>query len=145
MPTGRPRKPIQAKILDGSYREDRDGPIPPATGSPPESPAGLHGEALAFWGRVVPDLIERGVVAGSDTTALVLMCEWWALYRRLRDSLPPEGSLAGQTQTITQMAIATDKFDRLASRFGLNPSDRARLRLPPPGAAKTGKARFFKD
>jgi hypothetical protein len=29
------------------------------------------------------------------------------------------------------LAIAQDKFDRIAARFGLSPMDRSRLRTPP--------------
>ncbi len=146
MPGGRPRKPTSAKILDGTFRADRDGPadsVVPAPGSP-VAPASLQGEALAFWNQIVPDLVARGVAAACDAPTLGYLCEWWSLYRRLYDSLPPEGSLAGCTQTITQMAIATDKFDRLASKYGLNPSDRAKLRIAPAKDSGSGKKRPYK-
>lgn len=133
MPGGRPRKPVQAKILAGTYRADRDGDpasLVRAAGSP-VAPAHLSGEALAFWGRIVPGLVASGVAAACDGPALTAMCEWWARYRRYSEALDAAPADGDAYQLLVMVGISTTNFDRLASRFGLTPSDRAKLRTEP--------------
>lgn len=134
MPGGRPRKPTAAKILDGTYRPDRDGSpeqVVSAAGSP-EPPPELQGDALAFWRRVIPGLCERNCAAVCDASALAMMCEWWARYRRYSEALDAMIPTDKGTYQMTVLCgIATTNFDKLAARFGLTPSDRAKLRADP--------------
>lgn len=137
MPGGRPRKPTAIKILEGTFRADRDGAAA-AVPEPEGQPSSLHlgGEALEFWGRITPGLVARGVAKACDSEALVMLAEWWARGRECSRALE---SLAvnekGAYQLLVMCGIATTHFDRLASRFGLTPSDRARLRIEPAGVA----------
>jgi P27 family predicted phage terminase small subunit len=127
----RPRKPDEQHILAGTWRADRHGD--PATQIPadgePAPPAHLAGEALALWQAVVPGLVSAGVARARDTAALTMLCEWWARYRRCSealDGLDPAGAAA--SKLMVSAAIASDKFNALAARFGLTPADRAKLR-----------------
>lgn len=131
---------MQAKILAGTFRQDRDGDPSSAVraGGAPEPPAHLAGEALAFWQQVVPGLVSSGVAAACDSSALAMMCEWWQRYRQFSDAL--DAALVSKIPTYQltlQVGIATTNFDRLASRFGLTPSDRARLKIAPKATAST--------
>ncbi len=130
---GRPRKPVAAKILAGTFRPDRDGD--PASqvqaAGVPEAPAHLDGEARACWDRIVPGLAASGVAAACDANALTAMCEWWALYRRLADALVAAPADRTICQLTTAAAIANDKWAAMAGRFGLTPSDRAKLKAEP--------------
>jgi P27 family predicted phage terminase small subunit len=142
MPGGRPRKPIALKILDGTYRADRDGPAGASVpaGGAPEPPPDLAGEARAFWGQVVPGLCARGVAAACDAPALACMCQWWARYRRFGEMLDQSaGAPAEEAPTpanlyrlVLNTGIAWSNFDKIACRFGLTPADRAKLRVSPP-------------
>lgn len=131
---------MRAKILAGTFRQDRDGDPSSAVqaGGVPEPPAHLADEALAFWQQVVPGLVSSGVAAACDSSALAMMCEWWARYRAFSSML--DAAIAAQMQTyqlVLQVGIATTNFDRLAARFGLTPSDRARLKIAPKATAST--------
>jgi len=138
MVLGRPRKPLEAKILAGTFRADRDGPegaTPPATGAPTK-PAWLTGEAEALWNQVVPGM---GYVGERDSAALLAMCEQWGLYRATMWMMthtaaggPRKRPLTGKELRLLQIVAdnALKHFENLAGRFGLTAADRARLRLP---------------
>jgi P27 family predicted phage terminase small subunit len=126
------------KLLKGTYRPDRDGPAADAlqaTGTP-ALPEYLRGEPLAVWKVVVPDLVAQGVAGAWDTAALVSMCEWWGVYRRNMDALEKaEVGLKTAKVLLAAASEASRQFQALAGRFGLTPSDRARLRVAPPKQA----------
>lgn len=44
----------------------------------PDCPAWLDAEAQAEWARVVPELVEAGVLARVDRAALAAYCQSWA-------------------------------------------------------------------
>jgi P27 family predicted phage terminase small subunit len=138
---GRPRQPDELKILRGTFRADRDGDpaeAVPASGAP-KPPTHLKGDGLKFWKQVVPGLVESGVAKACDAPALAMMCEWWARYRKLSmllDEDAPENNPVAQVlkekqeyQRLVMLGIAWTNFDKVAARFGLTPSDRAKLRL----------------
>lgn len=135
MPGGRPRKPDELKILDGTFRADKDGDpavLVPGDGEP-VPPGHLKGEALTFWKQIVLQLLKMGVAKVSDSAELAAMCEWHARYLRVSralDRCPVTGAGSGKlSQLLVSASIAWDKFDRIACRFGLTPSDRAKLRV----------------
>lgn len=129
----RPRKPVEQHIIDGTYRKDRHGPAPqpdPDGGDdlgPPVKPRSLTGEAGKIWDQLARQL--TGVLRARDTLLLVEMCRWWAELKRvqgaLKKSRPGE---KGYNQLLIGAGICSDKLDKLASRFGLTPADRAKLR-----------------
>ena len=131
MPRGRPPKPTQAHILAGTFREDRHGNAPPSTGAP-EIPAHLTGEAAKHWAAVVPGLVAQRIAGESDAPALAMLCEWYAVWldgmKALR--LATAGTLEA-SRAISVTAQAAHNWQTLASRFGLTPADRARLRVEP--------------
>ncbi len=140
---GRPRKPITVKILEGTFRADRD--TAHLLGLPvgePKPPAHLAGVPLDLWQQIIPGLISRGFVSACDDTALSLMVEWLAKYRRYSDaadSMPIDDK--GLYQMTLLAGIAATNFDRFASRFGLTPADRSRLKVDPATAPRKVAAR----
>ena len=68
---GRPKKPPELKILEGTFRADRDGdPSDQVQASGlPARPRGLKGEAKKFWDAVVPLLTAAGVAAAQPAPA----------------------------------------------------------------------------
>jgi P27 family predicted phage terminase small subunit len=133
MPRGRPKKPDDLKILDGTWRRDRDGKPEErvqAEGEP-VPPSHLKGESLSFWKHVVPGLIKSGVAKEADAPELAMMCEWWGRYRRYSRMLDRmKNNDKNLYQTTILCGIACTNFDKVASKFGLTPSDRAKLRVP---------------
>ncbi len=135
MPT--PRKSLEQHIKDGTYRRDRHGPRPeeiartpvservvPAN---PERPEDLTGVAGEVWDKLIGLLGEA--VHDRDRPLLAELCRWWAELKRvqtaLAESAPGE---KGYNQLLIAGGICSDKLDKLASRFGLTPADRAKLK-----------------
>lgn len=124
---GRPRKPLAAHLLDGTYRADRHGA---ATADPfdgePKRPRNLTGDARKFWDCTVRELIAKGIVKAVDAPALELLADLWARYRvasRLLDASPTD------KEARQAVVVFAAEFGKLAARFGLTPSDRQRLDL----------------
>ena len=131
---GRNRKPIGCHLADGTFRADRHasrlGSEPIADGDPVR-PRGLDPTAKKLWDAVVPELVAMGVVAKIDSTMLAEMCRWYSRYRQTA-SMPN----ADYRQTVLTV-MAWKSFSQLAGKFGLTPSDRAKL--------KAGGAAFDDD
>ena len=131
---GRLPKPLEQHEIDGTLRPDRHGDaaeIAQASGAP-VMPAAFTGEAKALWLSLVDGLIAAGIAKGADTAALVLLCEWWARYRKLADALDKLDPLADTytyCKLTAQLNTASAAFSSVAARFGLTPADRMRLRV----------------
>ncbi len=135
---GRHRKPVAEHVRDGTYRADRHGPVPepepPAP--PPERPADLAGGAAEFWDRVL--LLIGPTLRPADGPQLVQMCRWWARWVECEAALDAEETpgTVEHSRLIKAAATCSASFDRIASRFGLTPADRAKLRSEAPAQAK---------
>lgn len=124
------RKSIEQHQLDGTYRADRHGALTaddqPAA-APPPMPRGLKPNVAAKWAEAVTLL--SGVVKPRDTALLVELASWLAESADLaehRAGIKPGDK--GYLQYMTARGITTDKLLQLSIRFGLSPSDRAKLR-----------------
>lgn len=130
---GRPRKPIPELLLEGKFRADRHGD--PATqwlpDGEPEMPSWLKGDAKTFWQSVVPALVKRGAATAVDATELAACCYWWAQFRKVSKAIDEIGDPTEKKYySLSQIAgMAWKNFTTAAAKFGLNPSDRAKLRL----------------
>lgn len=136
----RPKKPIEEKVLDGTYRKSRHGPLPEnlekwrqgegdAPG-PPEKPADLDEAAGLMWDRVIAT--RPGSIWPSDGPLLKVFCVWWSLFEKTAVKAAEDLT----AQTFTPLGIATDKVEKLAARFGLTPKDRAALPVVDVGPKK---------
>lgn len=154
--TGRPPKPTNLKVLQGTDRPDRarkNEPKPP-TGA--ECPSWLDREAKKEWKRVAPILERLGLLTVVDTTALAAYCQSYSHWQQAERFLRKNG-MTYTTQTgyarqrpevaISQKALAQVKM--FCSEFGLTPSARARMELPEVpiavSAAKSGGVDAFED
>jgi P27 family predicted phage terminase small subunit len=140
MAKGRPRKPITNLILEGNFRPSRHGDLS-ATWQPdgePIKPDWLTGDGAKLWDALVPQLAARGVATQIDEAELAAACNWWSLYRATWIEL--SSIREKQSTEFYRVAIlasmAWKNFASAAAKFGLNPSDRARLRL---GNGETSK------
>lgn len=133
---GRPRKSIDEHMLKGNYRPSRHGlrpPLPddPGGNVPPSKPADLDHAAGQLWDKFVRLL--AGVLRERDGDVLAELCRWLAELRRIRvvllETVPGE---QGYNQLLVAAGICSDKFDKLAARFGLTPADRTKLRAEGP-------------
>lgn len=93
-------------------------------------PDGMGPDAERMWTEIVQQVPDE-VLSTLDAFALEDCCRWYALsiayHRQLTaDPLDREiGKLA---------AVASQKLLAYASRFGLTPTDRARIKAPPPAS-----------
>jgi P27 family predicted phage terminase small subunit len=137
-------KPTARKQLEGTFRKDRaardEFSLPPGT---PDAPKWLDLEARAEWDRVVPTLVDTGILSKLDggrladyCTAHSLAIEATRIYQRegtVVDS--PQGQKAHPAVVIAKDARAQARH--LAAEFGLTPSGRSRVSVPPkPGESE---------
>ena len=124
----RRRKPVELRLLEGTYRADRHGPIPEAGGSPPIKPRDLAGDAGSIWKRLVAYLAP--VLRESDGPMLAELCWWWAELRRAQAVIAEtKPGASAYLKKLSAVSACSEKVNRLASQFGLTPTDRAKLRF----------------
>jgi len=127
-------KPAILHIADGTHRRDRHGDPAAIVASPgtPERPKELAGDAKKLWDAIVPGLVESGVATERDAVELAEMCQWFKRYKKAAKECD---RTAASNPYYRQLLLATKtawgEFDGIASRFGLTPSDRARLKVEP--------------
>ena len=143
---GRPPKPLSLLKLDGTYTRSRhanriddslfDGK--------PKKANWLAFEAKRFWKWQVEPLIEKGVATEADSATLQAMAQLWARWRwadqQCSECLHDVYDFARWTRVSTSLI---QRFDNLASRFGMTPVDRARLRVQPTEQPDDNEERFF--
>lgn len=132
-PTGRPRKPVALALLHGDAKvhpervNRREPQMPPVL----EPPATLSPSARTLWDQVAPGLIQAGVLRATDVPIFTEWCEGMVLLRLARTLVVRAangGTLkAGEPHPVQQWARTLVVVSALGGRFGLTPSDRARL------------------
>jgi len=111
----------------------------------PKRPASLKGEAKAEWNRIIPLLVDKGVVSEVDRAALIALCQAWADYQDFREAASRlvKGSMDWR-RMVSAKHEAFAEWQSLAQRFGLTPADRPRVKINSPKAKDAeGKSRFF--
>ena len=82
---GRPRKPNDLKLIEGTWRDDRHRPIEgvlKAEGTP-TMPRGMSKDAQECWKQLMGRLSSTGRASAEDLYTLCGLCEWWAEYRKV--------------------------------------------------------------
>lgn len=138
---GPPPKPTALKVLQGNPGgKPLNTQEPQPTRGAPRPPASLRGEALAEWGRIVPELDSLGLLAKVDRAYLVAYCESWAAFDASREILAEQGPLVtGRDGGLVKnpaaqiMKDSADLMLKFGARFGLSPADRVRLVVPMAG------------
>lgn len=140
---GRPAKPTALRILHGDQasRVNLDEPVPGA--AEVIAPDDLTEEARAVWDRLAPDLVRVGVLTPWDVDAFGMLCRELTWYHKARALVDGSNVLiagaAGRLEKNPALAVAHDcetRFNVLAARFGLTPSDRQALKTAVPGASR---------
>ena len=128
----RPRKTSEMLKLAGTYRADRhaDREHEPQADGHRKIPDWLDETAVAFWQRVVPELVAMRVAHAVDTDALAGMSRWYSAWRQADEKLQT-GDGDSYKRSI-EATTAWKNFTALAAKFGLTPADRANLSVPPP-------------
>lgn len=120
---GRPAKPTALLHLSGNLRADRHADRKrepkPALGLP-AAPAWLLPEARAEWDRVCAAYGALGILCALDGAMLATYATMWARFAASEQATPYVSMPASYLSTMAG----------IASRLGLDPSGRTRLRTP---------------
>lgn len=149
--SGRNAKPAVVHLLTGnrSKKSKRDlldeVQNPPVQVEAPEPPDWLDDDAMAEWGRVLPDLLKLGLITRLDRQVLAQYCEAISDYRRwtLKIQELNQSMDRGDVQTYRTGAKdlsiwrklrndAERRADAAGAKFGFNPLARRNLRAQSP-------------
>jgi len=137
---GRKPKPTWLKDVSGNpgKRSQNKNEPKPARATSHRAPAGLSPEAKKHWAIVAKQLADVGILTNLDKSALVVYCEAWARWRIATDHVHAEGMLVtqpgGYLAQNPYLSIANKAFDHLQKlmvEFGMTPSSRTRIEVPP--------------
>lgn len=119
---GRPPKPTALKLLQGNPGKRRipKGEPKPKIGA--EAPAWLGKRARKFWDNLAPQLVGIRVLTEVDAQALAVLCTLLVEFQMK--------ARAGQTSVTLASEIRA-----YLGRFGMTPSDRAKVQVVPEGEA----------
>jgi len=114
----------------------------PKFGAPP-MPSGLSRYAKQAWKRMVPILLDMGVLTVADGDALMLYCEAFAQWKQAMTDIKKNGSyLKGKgsrnqdvmidNPSVAERDKAWSNMKSMLTEFGCTPSSRSRLKVEKP-------------
>ncbi len=133
---GRPRKPTEQKIREGTARADRiNANEPTYPTSAPDKPANVaaNPEASAHWDATLAEMLPTRTVSRVFLSALATKCMSWADMVRL--DLDPESSFADRVKA----RICMRQSD---SALGVTPTTVGKVSAAPPAAIKSTLAQL---
>ena len=141
MPRGRPPSPDAINYLKGDPGKRRRYQSTPhaATVAPP-APDYLDDVAKAKWHELVALLLDMGVLAKVDGTALVMCCEAWSRYRQASDAVIQYGVISPHYKVLAKAIVDNWTIvNKCLIEFGCTPAARARMKVQPREEAKKSK------
>lgn len=145
---GRPRIPKVQKVLQGTFRQDRNPKEemePPLLTDPPSPPTSLNTEGRKFWKQYLARLSPTGVLTTVDLGAFEIVAQTYgqwkeaeaAIYRPVSDGHRKKRSLEAYMQErkytrklmpeLVTLEKARDDFFRFAAQFGMTPAFRNKI------------------
>jgi P27 family predicted phage terminase small subunit len=142
------RKPTELKKLEGTFRKDREvqNPIKPTIPLTLAEPTELNEWGVQLWRSIVGDFLPIGLISNVDIGSLLILCNEYGTYCEADDLIKgqglevPEdlyskdGDFIKTIKVINPMLKVRDNafknFNSMCSKFGITPSDRARLNAP---------------
>lgn len=117
---GRPRKPTAVLKTQGTARKDRHAKRHDLEmgGELPQPPDFLNDIARVEWLRVCTIGKYSKALSPADRGPLTLYCLLWSEIQA--------SATAGQEMQASRLAL----FSNLAGKFGMNPSERAKIQMP---------------
>jgi P27 family predicted phage terminase small subunit len=91
----------------------------------PSAPKPLSAYARAEWKRIMPGLIERGIITRGDLGGVEDYCRARGLVREIEDTLRASGEIDMKLCRLQDKAMQTAR--QLAAEYGLSPVSRARV------------------
>jgi len=132
---GRPRKPAQTKIIQGTFQKSRN-PKDEAHFSSldklPAAPKTLNKHAKRLWDYGA-ELVYAGVITKPDVIAFEMCCEVYGRYKIYQEYIDKnpiknvEGAQGGRSAQAQQMNADLSACEKMMSQFGLTPASRNRF------------------
>lgn len=156
----RRRKPTELKVLEGTYRPDRDhgrNSPKPAPGMPDLPEGWADGapwgeEAVEEFYRLGPGLVEMGLLSPAYRAAFLLYCDAWGRFVHYRQKVGEGGAVQTSESGYEQQRPAVSMLNRAAkdvkgflSLFGLAPSERSRAIVLGGGEAQENAFDEFRE
>lgn len=91
----------------------------------PAAPKQLSDYARTEWKRIMPCLIERGIITRADLGGVEDYCRARGLVREIEDTLRASGEIDMKLCRLQDKAMQTAR--QLAAEYGLSPVSRARV------------------
>lgn len=145
-------KPTAILKLQGSRRANgraHEPELPPATRDM-EPPAILCGHALAEWHRLLPALVDAGVLTCVDRMCLAACCACYGRWVEAEQILREQGHVItttnGNPQINPALSIANEslrQYRAFAIELGLTPSSRSRVRADKPAKGDGGFEQYL--
>lgn len=138
---GRKPTPTALKKLKGNPgKRPLNGAEPVVPPGKPTCPKHIAGEGKKEWARSTKLLAEMGLLSKAEGPALALYCQLYERWVEAEANIKKYGMIIpvgenGALQLSPYVSIANQamaQMQRLLCEFGLTPSSRSRIRLPPP-------------
>lgn len=129
-------KPTALKLLQGNAGKralPKNEPKPPVGA---DRPAHLTREARAVWDEIAPQLTKLRVLTEVDAVALAHLCNLEANRRelvKLKDTLRGKDDLGVRLKVMSEERKLAPQIVAALGRFGMTPSDRAKVSTAGPG------------
>lgn len=134
---GRPRKPLELKLADGTYRRDRDG-LPSTSADAaqvplPKPPTSLKKHGKLAWKRLGETFIALKLLTHNDYETFGLICETFDFEAELDKEISKlssmfisnaKGDIVAHPAVRLRRECLRDRV-KLMRLFGMSPSDRA--------------------
>lgn len=150
-------KPSALKVIQGTFRPDRapaNEPKPEVVA--PEAPKLLTKDARAEWDRLVPQLLELGLLSAIDRDQLAGYCAALAVWAQAERDIKKHGAIIKTPFGLKNNPAVMNRFKawehirRFGALFGLSPADRTRVNAeknqkePKAGREKNPLAKFLR-
>ncbi|GAF74388.1 unnamed protein product, partial [marine sediment metagenome] len=138
-PVARPKKPIEKKKLEGTFRKDREAKepmVPTKFEGIPKPPKQLIKEGMDLWNAAVKELQNLKMLYDVDLPMLVSYCNEMGTYFKMQDIINKKGEtyMDGKNpKTRPEVYIGRNSLKiaiTIASKFGFTPSDRTKIEVP---------------
>lgn len=136
---GPPRKPKAMAELDGNPGKRPYNDIPEPRKGAPKPPHWLKDEALAEWGRIVPELEAIGMLSVVDRAALTAYVSAWATFVEATKDIEQRGVVVPSARdddgmvknpSVQMQRDALAQIKTWCIEFGLTPAARGKIALP---------------
>jgi P27 family predicted phage terminase small subunit len=148
MPT--PRKPKQVKILQGTFRQDRNPANEPTIDPPPKdkmgAPISLNRWGKKFWNDYINVLTNSKILTDADLSAFEMLAQAWGTYKQAEYDIGHD-EVTGKKRTMVQYRESRNYsrrsmpemielnesralFSQLSQQFGMTPVARNRIDIP---------------